>query len=511
MPGVARPASGTTTANWWVLLAGKMAVGVVLQDSEIDLAASFYIPCESLAQNRLRLGLALASSHVWFDIDRERPLCLQVERKLRQWRQLVGENVLFIVPLDADAAGGEFVFPGDNLVLLVPVVDSIVYWNKLRQLSQRYRLILDLKNPVLKDILTRYKCLHYDAVVATCNTIGDVGHLLAKRHQPHLMVHQAEIGRVLMLAFVSVSHPSVLPHSDELIDPLQPLTRDLGLEVYQTFEEDKVKYSQYDGAIEMAIDDLRHLTPFLKVLVIGPGRGPLLEMVMGYTSDEDTVVAIERNANCIDLLKTRTEHRKLITVIHDDVRNLPTLEYDIIVSELLGSFGCNEACPEILQQFTSPQTIMIPQLYTSFVQPSYCDILDKFHAKRPYVASLNSVYHLGPPVPIFEFLHPENTKLNQRGSLKVDLSPINPCNVVIGYFEAQLYGPFRIGITPRVNSHEFCSSWYPMVFPVGLLDIPATILFFRKSTKTALWYQWKVNDAWFNLDASDYMIDLYNQ
>lgn len=489
--------SGLTPA-----LFGDMTVGVIL-DSEVDVAASFYIPTETLALDRLSRGLALASSHILLEIDSKPQFAVQVQTKVRRWSRLAG-NLLLILPLaDVDV---KLDLDNVSLVMLVPVVDSIGYWSKLRHWGRNHRLILDLSSPVPEGMLQRYKCLPYDAVVATCTTLALAQHLIAKRPMAHLLARQASISHIL--EFVSMSRPSLLPHSDELIDPLQPLTDNLGLEVYQTFEQDKVKYSQYDGAIEMAIEDLRSRKAYLSILVIGPGRGPLLDMTMKYTSDEDTVVAIERNPNCIDILQNISLTRSLVTVIQGDVRNLPERKYDLIVSELLGSFGCNEACPEILQHFTSSQTIMIPLSYNSYLQPAYCDVLEVYHAKRPYVANLNGLIALGQPIPIFHFSHPGKNELDQTVSLDLDASPTDPCNVLMGYFDAHLYGPFRIGITPQMSNHERCSSWYPMVFPVGLLEMPFTVSFSRKSTESQLWYQWKVNDTWFNHYAAQYAVKL---
>lgn len=45
---------------------------------------------------------------------------------------------------------------------------------------------------------------------------------------------------------------------------------------------------------------------------------------------------------------------------------------DILVSELLGSFGDNELSPECLdgaQRFLQPDGVSIPSSYTSFLQP----------------------------------------------------------------------------------------------------------------------------------------------
>lgn len=50
----------------------------------------------------------------------------------------------------------------------------------------------------------------------------------------------------------------------------------------------------------------------------------------------------------------------------------PTEKADILVSELLGSWGDNELSPECLdgaQRFLKPGGISIPQEYTSYVAP----------------------------------------------------------------------------------------------------------------------------------------------
>lgn len=484
-----------------------MAVGIILRHSQIKPAASFYVPCESFAQDRVRCGLNLACSHILLEIDPLKLLVEQVEAKLHWWSHLAPKNVLFIVPIPSKLVGTELGLLGDNLVLLVPVVDSPLYWSELRRLSKRHRLILSLERHVLLEMVRRYKCLPYDAVVATSATVVSAEQMLSKRSRPHLLMHQAEAREEVMDLFASCSCPHVSPHSDELIDPLQPLTRDLSLEVYQTFEKDKVKYAQYDGAIQMAVADLRALNPTIRILVIGPGRGPLLDMVIKHACNQDTVVAIERNVNCIETLKARLKERKLLKLIHGDVRDVHDT-FDIVVSELLGSFGCNEACPEILQHFTDAHTVMIPQAYTSYLQPAYCEIFEEFHAGRPFLANFNSIYFTGTPVHIFEFIHPGTNKLDQTSTFEINLSPTNPCNALVGFFEAQLYGSIRIGITPRMNHHELCTSWYPMVFPVGLLELRATVTFSRRSSATSLWYQWKVNEIWFNSDSSKYLIDL---
>lgn len=62
-----------------------------------------------------------------------------------------------------------------------------------------------------------------------------------------------------------------------------------------------------------------------------------------------------------------------VTVVGTDMRAWqPPEQADILVSELLGSFGDNELSPECLngaQRLLAPHGICIPSSYTSFMQP----------------------------------------------------------------------------------------------------------------------------------------------
>ena len=63
----------------------------------------------------------------------------------------------------------------------------------------------------------------------------------------------------------------------------------------------------------------------------------------------------------------------VVTIVAADMRHweAPQLA-DILVSELLGSFGDNELSPECLdgaQKFLKEGGVSIPQSYTSFLQP----------------------------------------------------------------------------------------------------------------------------------------------
>ena len=82
-------------------------------------------------------------------------------------------------------------------------------------------------------------------------------------------------------------------------------------------------------------------------------------------------------ASCI--LVARAEYgsvcrwENLVTIVAADMRHWEAPQQaDILVSELLGSFGDNELSPECLdgaQKFLKEGGVSIPQSYTSFLQP----------------------------------------------------------------------------------------------------------------------------------------------
>lgn len=107
-----------------------------------------------------------------------------------------------------------------------------------------------------------------------------------------------------------------------------------------------------------------------------------------------------------------------MSIVHADMRAWrPTQDADILVSELLGSFGDNELSPECLdgaQKFLKPTGISIPSSYTSFLSPitgykvwndvDKHDSLAKF--ETPFVVKLYRQTVLAHPQEMFTFNHP---------------------------------------------------------------------------------------------------------
>ena len=91
-------------------------------------------------------------------------------------------------------------------------------------------------------------------------------------------------------------------------------------------------------------------------MVVGAGRGPLVRASLAAAEAVGVnvhVYAVEKNANAANTLfhfkKDEEVWAEKVTVVCEDMRVFdPPEKADIIVSELLGSFGDNELSPECL-------------------------------------------------------------------------------------------------------------------------------------------------------------------
>ena len=173
-------------------------------------------------------------------------------------------------------------------------------------------------------------------------------------------------------------------YEDYLQCPLQPLMDNLESQTYEVFEKDPVKYAKYEEAMTAAMTDMiaegDRLTKELVVIVVGAGRGPLVRAALNASQTSGRrirVFAVEKNPNAVVTLQQQELEvwGDKVKVIPSDMRdwNPPEKDHaDILVSELLGSFGDNELSPECLdgaQNFLKPTGISIPYSYTSYIGP----------------------------------------------------------------------------------------------------------------------------------------------
>ncbi|KAF9156598.1 hypothetical protein DFQ26_009296, partial [Actinomortierella ambigua] len=282
-------------------------------------------------------------------------------------------------------------------------------------------------------------------------------------------------------------------YQDYLQAPLQPLQDNLESSTYETFEKDPIKYQQYELAVEKALRDRPQSSnpqdPDTAVLmVVGAGRGPLVNCSLRAAEKAKRnvrIYAVEKNPNAfVTYVFTAKDN------VFSDMRtwNAPE-KADILVSELLGSFGDNELSPECLdgaQKFLKPGTgISIPASYTAFVAPLSSSKLhnnvsafkDSTRFESSYVVKFQAISLLAEPKPVWTFDHPNvddipcgqeplsNHHNIRSASILFELKTNGIIHGIAGYFESVLYKDVTLSINPQTHSPGMFS-WFPIYFPV---------------------------------------------
>ncbi|GAB4821351.1 hypothetical protein N2152v2_008397 [Parachlorella kessleri] len=305
--------------------------------------------------------------------------------------------------------------------------------------------------------------------------------------------------------------------------PLQPLQDNLESATYETFERDATKYSTYEEAVYRALLDRvpqeQAADPVTVLMVVGAGRGPLVRASLKASARAGRalrVYAVEKNPNAVVTLHNLIASegwQDRVTVVPADMREWEAPELaDILVSELLGSFGDNELSPECLdgaQRFLKPGGISIPRAYTSFLHPITSHKLwndvkaydDVEHFETPYVVKIFKFHALAAPQAVFTFEHPNRDLVidNSRSRrLVFDCTPPGGtvCHGLAGYFDAQLYGDVHLSIHPETHTPNMFS-WFPIYFPLRQpFYVPqgsqVEVSMWRCAAKHKVWYEWAV-------------------
>ncbi|RDX42125.1 PRMT5-domain-containing protein [Lentinus brumalis] len=328
-------------------------------------------------------------------------------------------------------------------------------------------------------------------------------------------------------------------YQDYLQAPLQPLMDNLQSITYQTFEQDPVKYRNYEEAIYLALKD-RSQPGRVTLCVAGAGRGPLVARALKAVERAKAdafIYAVEKNPNAYVTLQER--HRiewgdEKVKLLFGDMRVLDVPEkVDILISELLGSFGDNELSPECLDgamRFLKPEGISIPASYTAYIAPLSSSKLhnetraskDSKSSETPYVVMLHAINILsdngtgisgtcGPRVQeCWEFEHPrKDPALTEQGlpltnshnarsaKLTFHIPHAGVLHGFGGYFEAVLYGNVGISIHPERMAliSKDMLSWFPLFIPLkDPLYLPAdaelTVSIWRLTDARKVWYEW---------------------
>ncbi|KAF6845014.1 protein methyltransferase [Colletotrichum musicola] len=379
--------------------------------------------------------------------------------------------------------------------------------------------------------------------------------------------------------FSYLEQPSLTSFQDWLQSPLQPLSDNLESATYEVFEGDPVKYNQYEAACRKALAEWKQLgrptssnDGAVVIAVVGSGRGPLVTRALKASQATGVPVqvwAIEKNPNAYVYLLRQNEMiwDGKVTVVKTDMRawkgplvsGTPGKDavygkVDILVSELLGSFGDNELSPECLdgaQHVLAPYGISIPQSYTAHMSPIatpriHTDLLTRLPMEpnafeTPWVVRLFAIDFAAQRVPghpriqqAWEFSHPipEGTLKqieirraggvmgggggSMAGSVGANDHNSRVCHLTFvcrtrgvihglaGYFESVLYAPLN-GNKVEISTHpenidqksKDMISWFPIFFPVKKpvyypADSELEVTMWRQTNDSSVWYEWLI-------------------
>lgn len=329
----------------------------------------------------------------------------------------------------------------------------------------------------------------------------------------------------IMFIAKSVIIPHRILKCDGILQlPLQPLRDNLTSSVYHIFEQDPVKYTQYQKAVHMAIID-KNVNKIV-ISIIGAGRGPLVKACLraaDLAAVDVKIYAVEKNKNAIPtlLLYQQNIWGNSVQVVFSDGREWdPPEKCDIMVSELLGSFGDNELSPECLdgaQKCLKDDGISIPCEYSSYLRPVMShklfsqtvinDILDESCISNSKDATFEQSYIVLQPnsykptktKKLFTFNHPKKIfESNLRyKSLEFEINSNMQLHGFSGYFDAVLYKKIIISIEPSTYS-DGMFSWFPVYFPIKntMLVKSGNIIsvhFWRCCDEYKVWYEWCVS------------------
>ncbi|KAJ1962717.1 hypothetical protein GGI12_002481 [Dipsacomyces acuminosporus] len=341
-------------------------------------------------------------------------------------------------------------------------------------------------------------------------------------------------------------------YNDVLQAPLQPLMDHLESATYEVFEQDLPKYGMYEEAMFQAINDctLRAQSKGdgaprnIALIVAGAGRGPLVSRAISAARRSGARVslyALEKNPSAFVELqrKNATLWNSAVNLVHADMRQWkPSRKADILVSELLGSFGDNELSPECLdgaqRMLLAEDGVCIPQEYTAYVAPMSSSVLHNkakahsagYQLETPYVVHMHAVDVLAGPLAVWSFHHPngdadeptskDSNSHNQRSSsLSFEMTAPSLLHGLAGYFDAKLYGSVRLSIHPSMHTPNM-HSWFPIYFPIkrpmsAMAGDRVVVNMWRCTDSTKTWYEWSIStpadtSAIHNINGHEYWI-----
>lgn len=229
------------------------------------------------------------------------------------------------------------------------------------------------------------------------------------------------------------------------------------------------------------------------LLVVGAGRGPLIQAALNASSNLNIpikIIALEKNPMAIHTLKLRGHNngwfkknsttnklKNKVKLIYGNMKTFNFNNYendlkyysnkiDLVISELLGSFGDNEGSPDCLdfsEKFflkKNKESFSIPANYVSYIEPIQSknlwlsaretskhlkDILkvneESCGLEVPYVVKAWRGALPSTPLPVWEFIHPRgvgdgklNGKDNERYIFMINFLIFCSIIYIITYF-----------------------------------------------------------------------------
>lgn len=257
------------------------------------------------------------------------------------------------------------------------------------------------------------------------------------------------------------------------------------------------------------------------------------------------IIALEKNPRAVLYLQKRKFEfwKESVEIVKDDMCYWKSdIVVDICISELLGSFGCNELSPECLLNIemnnSKPGTIFIPQNYSSYIAPVSAPLLhqtlkaigDPDSFEKPWIIHDVPYCIISTKInEVWSFQHPLSTTKNSlTQSTITDFKIKNKGEIhgLVGYFKAVLYGDICLSIVPNNTTIKLGStpeqatdinkrssglyekgehtpnmrSWSPIIFPLKqpffIADDTELEVFINRnhsSTIKKFWYEWSVS------------------
>ena len=224
------------------------------------------------------------------------------------------------------------------------------------------------------------------------------------------------------------------------------------------------------------------------VLDVGSGTGIL--SILAARAGAKKVYSVEKSSIAEYTKKVVKDNGldDIVEVLHHDIFSpaLPSIRADVVISELLGTFGIGENVLRILnhvrENFTTPETRMIPENVSLWMAPIQC--LTDYRAisdwKRKVMnidfgaiqdLAYNAVYHLdtnntvllSDPCMMKSFEFSGNAPLEFTEQLQFQIGKDGVLHGVAGWFSSRLSDGVEIENSPDSTP----THWGQVMFPTG--------------------------------------------